>query len=65
MPEEHDCVRLTQVVIDEGEIFPAGTAGTVVSVYNRGEAFAVEVVDHRKVPAIIVVPASHLERVEL
>lgn len=63
-PSEHDCVRLIGTVIDECETFPAGTTGAVVSVYNGGEAFAVEVRKGRKLPVIIVVPASRIAAVE-
>lgn len=59
--EEHATVRLTAVVNDEGATFPVGTTGAVVSVYNGGQAFAVEVVNGLKEPTVITVLAAQLE----
>ncbi len=58
---EHTRVRLTETVEEAGEIVPAGAEGAVVSVYNEGEAYAVEFMDGRKVPAVITVYASQLK----
>ncbi|MFA6960090.1 MAG: DUF4926 domain-containing protein [Opitutaceae bacterium] len=58
---EHDCIRLIQNVEDDGEIFPAGTTGAIVSVYNDCEAFAVEVVKNDKESSVITVFPSQLE----
>jgi len=54
-------VRLIASVDDGGETFPAGTTGAIVSVYRNGEAFAVEVIEGRKEPAVVTVLASQLE----
>lgn len=59
--EEHAHVRLLEPVDEDGETFPVGTTGAVVSVYNNGEAFAVEVVEGRTELTILTVPASKLE----
>ena len=59
--EEHAHVRLLEPVDEDGETFPVGTTGAVVSVYNHGEAFAVEVVEGRTELTILTVPASKLE----
>ncbi len=59
--KEHDRVRLVQPIEDDGEIFPAGATGAVVSVYNKGEAFAVEIATGRKNSTIITALASRLE----
>ena len=61
--KEHDHVRLIEPVEDEGATFPVGTTGAIVSVYRHGEAFAVEVIEGRKEPAIVTVHATQLERV--
>jgi len=58
---EHDYVRLVAAVNDDGKIFPVGTTGAIVSVYNNGEAFAVEVVKDHKESSVITVFASQLE----
>ncbi len=58
---EHDYVRLITEVEDDGETFPAGTTGAIVSVYNYGEAFAVEVVKNDIESSVITVIASQLE----
>ncbi len=62
MPQEHDCVRLIEAVTDNGENFPAGTTGAVVSVYKGGEAFEVEVIKSLCESAVITVLASQLEK---
>jgi len=59
--KEHDRVRLIKAVDDEGETFPVGTTGVIVSVYRGGEAFAVEVLEDRRESAIVTVPVSKLE----
>ncbi len=59
--EEHAHVRLLESIVEDGETFPVGTTGSVVSVYNHEDAFAVEVVEGRSKPAILTVPASKLE----
>ena len=59
--KEHAIVRLTAVVNDQEGTFPVGTTGAVVSVYNGGQAFAVEVVDGLKKPAVITVLAAQVE----
>jgi type III restriction enzyme len=59
--EEHAHVRLLESIEEDGDSFPVGTTGAVVSVYNGGEAFAIEVVEGRRQPAIITVPATALE----
>jgi hypothetical protein len=43
VPKEHSIVRLIAVVNDQEGTFPVGTIGTVVSIYNEGRAFAVEI----------------------
>ena len=62
--KEHDFVRLTSIVDDEGARYPIGTTGAVVSVYNEGQAFAVEVVDGFREPTVITVLATQVEPVK-
>jgi type III restriction enzyme len=59
---EFDCVRLLVPVSEDGETVAAGAEGAIVSVYNGGEAYAVEFVAGRKTPAVITVYAVQLER---
>lgn len=40
--QEHDIVVSTQDIDREDEHVPAGSEGAIVSVYNNGEAYAVE-----------------------
>jgi hypothetical protein len=40
--EEHDCVTLLTEVTEDGVRFPAGTVGTIISVYEEGRGYAVE-----------------------
>lgn len=58
---EHAGVRLTLDVTEEGETFPRGTEGTVVSVYGDGEGYAVEVTQGRNEPVVVTVEAHQVE----
>ncbi|MEO6993368.1 MAG: hypothetical protein ABI273_07050, partial [Lacunisphaera sp.] len=58
---EHTRVRLTEVVEEAGERVPAGAEGAIVSIYNGGEAYAVEFVAGRKVPAVVTVYGRQLQ----
>ncbi|MCR6655010.1 MAG: DUF4926 domain-containing protein [Opitutus sp.] len=57
---EHDVVRLVEPVEEDGEIFAAGTRGAIVSVYNEGEVFAVEL-EGKAGPTVITVSVQQLE----
>lgn len=61
--KEHDTVRLTEIVDHEGSRYQISTTGAVVSVYNDGQAFAIEVVDGLAEPTVITVLASQVEAV--
>lgn len=39
---EHDCVALVADLVEDGVKFPAGFIGTIVSVYDGGKGYAVE-----------------------
>ncbi len=39
---EHDCVALLADLVEDGVRFPAGTVGTIISVYQGGQGYAVE-----------------------
>ena len=39
---EHDCVALVADLVEDGVKFPAGTVGVIVSVYQDGRGYAVE-----------------------
>jgi hypothetical protein len=59
--KQNNTVRLTAIVDDEGSRYPIGTTGAVVSVYNEGQAFAVEVVEGVREPTVITVLAAQVE----
>lgn len=61
---EHDRVRLTEDVIEDGEKISRGSEGAVVSVYRGGEGYAVEFVAGRKHPLVITVYPAQLEPVK-
>lgn len=58
---EHDLVKLTDALADEGTVFPAGTVGTVVSVYRGGEAYAVELERAHGHPVVVTLRSHQLE----
>jgi hypothetical protein len=58
---EHDLVRLTAEVNQDGATFPIGTTGAVVSIYKGGQAFAVEIIEGRPEPVAITVQTTQLE----
>lgn len=58
--KEHDIVRLVSAVHDKRRVFAAGTTGTIVSVYDGGKAFAVELRTPRRKLVILTVPAEFL-----
>ena len=60
---EHTRVRLLRAVESEGIALPAGLAGTVVSVYGRGRAYAVEFADVAGEMAVVTIPAGDLAAV--
>lgn len=59
--KEHDVVRLRETIVEDDEKIPAGTRGVVLSVYDGGSAFAVEVADDRAASAIITAFRDQLE----
>lgn len=59
--KEHDTVRLVLAVHDKRRVFAAGTTGAIVSVYDGGKAFAVELQTARCRPVIVTVPVEFLE----
>jgi type III restriction enzyme len=61
---EHDRVRLTENISENGEMIERGTEGAVVSVYRGGAAFAVEFVADRRVPTVVTVYSRQLEPVQ-
>lgn len=61
---EHDRVRLTEDIAENGEILVRGAEGAVVSVYREGKAYAVEFVAGRRQPIVATVHATQLEPVQ-
>lgn len=52
-------VLLVREVVENGHVFPAGTSGTVVFRYSRGEGYEVEIsADHH---AVVTVSARDIE----
>lgn len=58
---EHDIVRLTAEINQEGATFPIGTTGAVVSIYKDRQAFAVEIAEGRPEPIVITVQTTQIE----
>jgi acyl-CoA hydrolase len=62
--EEHDLVKAASEIDSDGHTVPAGSVGTVVSVYQPGEAFAVEFPDIEDGPAVVTVRGDEVEPAE-
>ena len=60
---EHDVVRVVQDVESDGYAVKKGMTGTIVSVYNSGEAYAVEISEIEDGPAVVTLRASAMERI--
>lgn len=59
---EHDVVRVTEDVDSDGYSVKDGMTGTIVSVYNAGEAYAVEIPDLAGGPAVVTLRPGQMER---
>ena len=60
---EHDVVRVVQDVESDGYAVKKGMTGAVVSVYNSGEAYAVEISEIQEGPAVVTLRAGAMERI--
>ena len=60
---EHDVVRVRKDVESDGYAVKKGMTGTIVSVYNSGEAFAVEIPEIKDGPAVVTLNAGAVERI--
>lgn len=60
---EFETVRVTRSVDTEGFLIPKDTSGTVVAVYDRGAAYAVEIADLPGGPEVVTLQAEQIERV--
>jgi hypothetical protein len=60
---EFDVVRLTRSVDAEGYRIPKHASGTVVAVYDRGSAYAVEIAGLPGGPAVVTLRAGQIERI--
>jgi type III restriction enzyme len=58
---EHDCVALVAGLVEDGVKFPAGTVGTVVSVYQGGKGYAVELEPPSGNPVVATLFADQLK----
>jgi hypothetical protein len=58
----HEMVRVTRSVATEGYRIPKDAAGTVVAVYDRGTAYAVEIADLPGGPEVVTLRADQTER---
>ncbi len=59
---EHDCVRLLVPVVEEGHDFAVGTIGAVVSIYEGGKGYAVELAAPTGNPVVATLLANQVER---
>jgi type III restriction enzyme len=58
---EHDCVALVSDLLEDGVRFPAGTVGTIVSVYQGGKGYAVELESPSGTPVVATLFASQVK----
>jgi hypothetical protein len=56
-------VRTRSAVLAEGHRIPRHTQGTVVAVYDRGVAYAVEIADLPDGPDVVTLRGDQIERV--
>jgi|HubBroStandDraft_1064217.scaffolds.fasta_scaffold34943_4 hypothetical protein len=59
---EFEVVRVTHDVEFEGYSVPKDTCGTVVTVYDLGAAYAVEIDDLPGGTEVVTIPADQIER---
>jgi type I restriction enzyme R subunit len=59
---EHDLVRVTRDVRAEGFSIPKDTTGTVVGIYGKGAAYAVEIANLPGGPEVVTLRADQVER---
>ncbi len=59
---EHDLVRLIRDVQAEGHRIPKDTTGTVVGIYGKGAAYAVEIANLPGGPEVVTLLADQVER---
>ncbi len=59
---EFEVVRVTRNVRAEGHRLPKNTRGTVVAVYDRGAAYAVEIADLPDGADVVTLRADQIER---
>ncbi len=57
-----EIVRVTRSVQAEGYSIPKDTPGTVVAVFDRGTAYAVEIADLPGGPEVVTLRADQIER---
>jgi hypothetical protein len=58
----YEIVRVTRSVQAEGYGIPKDTSGTVVAVFDRGSAYAVEIADLPGGPEVVTLRADKIER---
>jgi len=59
---EFEIVRVTRRVETEGYSIPPDTSGTVLAVFDRGAAYAVEIADLPGGPEVVTLRADQIER---
>ena len=59
---EFEIVRVTGMVKAEGYTLPKDTCGTVVAVYDKGSAYAVEIAELPGGTEVITLRADQVER---
>lgn len=58
---EHDCVELVADIVEDGVTFPAGTVGTIISVYDAGKGYAVELAPPSGNPVVATLLAAQVK----
>jgi hypothetical protein len=59
---EHDVVRILHDLESDGYDLKSGMTGTIVNVYNAGEAYAVEISGIEDGPAVVTLRANDMQR---
>jgi Domain of unknown function (DUF4926) len=59
---EFEILRVTGMVKAEGYTVPKGTCGTVLAVYDKGSAYAVEIAELPGRTEVITLRADQVER---
>lgn len=63
MFREHQMVRTNKILEYEGSGVPRYSEGTIVHIYNNGEAYEVEFPIHDSYPILMTIKPEDIERI--